>query len=233
MKKIYFNRHLESSESIYQSPSPAINELPEWYKKMDSFYDNNNKLSFNNGELNQTIKRCVPVRDSLGLGYLLKLQSDIFVKQEDGLTPKFDWIISEKQVTEHSKEQLQGFPVPHEHFPVPYKWMNWKLIKTPPGYSTMFVHPLHRYDLPFTTLSGVVDTDKHNDLCIHFPFFIKNGFNGIIEKNTPIVQLIPFKRDSWKMIEGEPIDQNIGLQKHDSKLINFYKNNSWTRKEFK
>jgi hypothetical protein len=47
------------------------------------------------------------------------------------------------------------------------------------------------------TLTGVVDTDAY-PLVVLFPFMMKNTFEGVIEKGTPVVQIIPFKREDWK-----------------------------------
>jgi hypothetical protein len=33
---------------------------------------------------------------------------------------------------------------------------------------------------------------------INSPFIIKSGFEGIIEKGTPMFQVIPFKRADWQ-----------------------------------
>ena len=79
-----------------------------------------------------------------------------------------------------------------------YKWTNHFYLKTPKGYSTLFVHPLNRTDLPFYSLNAVVDTDDF-PLTVQFPFLIKKDFNGLIPAGTPIMQAIPFKRDDWKM----------------------------------
>ena len=50
-------------------------------------------------------------------------------------------------------------------------------------------------------LPGIVDTDR-SPQPINFPFFIKKNFVGTIEVGTPVVQLIPFKRDDWKSGTG-------------------------------
>ena len=71
------------------------------------------------------------------------------------------------------------------------------MIKTPPGYSVLFTHPMNWHYLPFYSLSGVVDTDTYT-MPVLFPFMMKNNFEGIIPKGTPVIQIIPFKRDDWK-----------------------------------
>ena len=63
-------------------------------------------------------------------------------------------------------------------------------IKLPKDYSLLFLSPINRFDLPFLSITGIVDCDMYTGT-VHFPFFIKNSFTGIIEKGTPIVQIIP------------------------------------------
>jgi len=81
------------------------------------------------------------------------------------------------------------------------KWHNPWGIKTPPGYSCLFVQPLHRESV-FTIMPGIVDTDTYNNP-VNFPFVLNDTkFQGIIPAGTPIAQVIPFKRDSWRMSLG-------------------------------
>ena len=78
----------------------------------------------------------------------------------------------------------------------PMKFHNYWTIETPPGWSCLFIPPINRPDQRFEIASGVVDTDQYKTL-IHFPFFATVG-DGVyvIEKGTPIAQVIPFRRDS-------------------------------------
>jgi hypothetical protein len=54
----------------------------------------------------------------------------------------------------------------------------------------------------FSIMPGIVDTDTFPNE-INFPIVINGDkypvLETIIEKGTPYVQIIPFKRDSWKM----------------------------------
>jgi hypothetical protein len=87
--------------------------------------------------------------------------------------------------------------------------------------------------LPFTTITGFVDSDIYN-LPIQFPFFIKKGFTGIIEAGTPIAQMIPIKRNNWKIeVKKENSEKfNILSEKYLSTIKRSYKNNFWFRKKY-
>jgi hypothetical protein len=83
-------------------------------------------------------------------------------------------------------------------------------------------------------MNGFIDTDKFPNR-LYFPFFLKDGFVGIIPEGTPIAQIIPIKRDSWiseKALykEGtEFVFENI----MKINLIRGYKNKFWSKKEYK
>ena len=70
----------------------------------------------------------------------------------------------------------------------------------------------------------MVDTDKY-PIPVHFPFLLKKNFEGLIKQGTPIIQVIPFKRESWKSSYSF-LKQNEHLYRHDKtigkNLINNY-----------
>lgn len=175
------------SENInidFLPPIPAGREIPEWYKSIPSVREND-----------LTIKKCVPVLDGFSTGYLFRTSVDVMYDSE---TQRFLDNGIESQITSHGDFQIDGMELDSSLSPHPYKWINKFLWQTPKGYSTLFVHPLNRTDLPFQSISAVVDTDDF-PLSVQFPFFIKKDFNGLIPAGTPIIQAIPFKRDDWKL----------------------------------
>jgi hypothetical protein len=115
------------------------------------------------------------------------------------------------------------------------KWHNPWAIRTPKGYSTLFVQPFHRESL-FTILPGIVDTDLYLPT-VNFPFVINDpDFEGLIPEKTPIAQVIPIKRDSWKMSIGDEKDiEDLLLvrRKLQTKLFDRYKKFFWSKKEYK
>ena len=62
----------------------------------------------------------------------------------------------------------------------------------------MFTHPANRFDLPFTTLTGMVDCDRYHDAWINVPAHWHDvTFTGVLPKGTPVAQCFPIKRESW------------------------------------
>ena len=78
-----------------------------------------------------------------------------------------------------------------------------------------------------------MDTDRWGDAGNH-PFLIKEGWEGIIEKGTPIIQIIPFKRENWQSQEDYRVFQigEANATQSKSKLYGWYKQNSWNKKTF-
>jgi hypothetical protein len=75
-------------------------------------------------------------------------------------------------------------------------------------------------------MEGVVDTDTYN-APVNFPFVLKNvNFEGLIPAGTPIAQVIPFKREEWKMQIGTEKDlekQSDSIKGLRSKMFDSYK----------
>lgn len=217
------------------SPEPAVRHLPEWYKQKSPFVDGGKKLIANpDRTMNVTIKWCNPFGDALGAGYFLLLENDIQVKTVNE-EPEFVWFRGgDDLITAHSKKQISHELIPKGYSSEPWKFKNFWSIRTPPGYSVLFTHPLNRTELPFITLSGVVDTDDYNQP-VNFPFVIRKDFEGIIEAGTPIAQVIPFRRESWKA-EVKEYDQKL-INKINAdftrKIARVYKTNYWKKKEWK
>ena len=111
------------------------------------------------------------------------------------------------------------------------------MIKTPPGYSCLFVPPLNNADDRFSIIAGIVDTDTFTQE-INFPFVINGDkypvLDTVVKMGTPYVQVIPFKRESWKMEIGESKQyRTLELFKFHQKYIHKYKNWFWRKKSWK
>jgi len=69
--------------------------------------------------------------------------------------------------------------------------------ETPPAFAPV-THPVNRFDLPFTTLTGLVDTDLYRMISSTFRRSGEiPGFQGVLPKGTPVAQCLPVKRDLW------------------------------------
>lgn len=230
VKKISFALDNKEVESFVVYPEPAIKNLPEWYKAMQPY--EGGKFSLHNFNASSTVKKCIPFLDAISAGYYIFLNCDIYV--DEG--PYFNWLVNvptwQPVSASHDDFQMKEFDFGNQYSPHIFKWMNPFFIKTPKGYSTHIFSPANIVNSPFYTLSGVVDTDKFN-VPIHFPFLINKDFTGIIKRGTPIAQVVPFKRDDWKMSyheEKTPVKERSLL--NFSTITNQYKKNFWSRKRY-
>jgi len=233
--KIKFYAWESNQNNALLPPKPAVSALPEWYKTKKPLQDADKKFRFApDGSKNTTVKWCNPFGDALGAGYFIFLENDLQVNNDNGVQ-SLSWLRGGKDyVGQHSLGQISDQLIPKNYSEQPWKFTNYWGIETPTGYSTLFVHPLNRPELPFIVLSGVVDTDSYRKP-VHFPFLLRKDFEGIIESGTPIAQVIPFKRESW---ESEIVDYDpkkvveIGSPSN-RKIFRVYKNLHWKRKEYK
>lgn len=219
-----------SNNNEIDKPQPASQFVPDWYKKMSS-YTNGKKVPIDSGS-NGTVKKCMPVFDAITAGYIITSSADLYVEQIDG-EPYYRWAAMDL-IAFHSTFQTPGHPFKKSDDDTPKFINNWA-IKTPKGYSCLFVNPMHR-DLPFTILPGIVDTDSYLRN-VNFPFVLNDlTWEGLIPAGTPIAQVIPFKRESWKMEFGTKKTNQETLGQMDKMSLVFwdrYKRFWWQRKEYK
>jgi len=194
------------SEWKYVDPIvPASHALPQWYKDMTPDIPGNHSISRSR---DGTIKACPAMFDNMAQGYILPLWTDIYVEPSgefiDGKSiPRFAWTkgieITHPFLSVGSKQQTAGMPSADA---IPSPWLRLEspwLISTPKGYSTLFIPPFGNADILFEPISGIVHTDI-------FSTYIKlltlwkgpEDFQGVIKAGTPMVQMIPFKRESFQ-----------------------------------
>lgn len=183
-------RCAEEDFGVIAEPIPAKQFLPDWFRKIPPVHKQH--VTVNDNGL--TIKRCMPFLDAMTAGWLLPLAATVRLEIKDGgQTVTAGWDFDKVMVSNHNAHQVAGNPA--EPRP-PCKFHNYWTIATPPGWSCLFVPPLNRAQPLVQALCGVVDTDTYQSL-IHFPFFATGGDGvHVIEKGTPLVQVIPFRRDA-------------------------------------
>jgi hypothetical protein len=226
-----------SNASLCINIERASSHIPDWYKASKQKIkglENFSLIPNNPAATTSTYKKCSPFLDALSNGYIFYLSQDIeVIKKDDGSAYILWRQNSLDPITWHDKDQWEGLEYPENCHDFVYKWQNYFNIKTPKKYSTLFTHPHNRFDLPFYTLSGVVDTDKYN-LAVHFPFFLKKDFTGVIKAGTPVVQITFFKREHWikniKKYNKKFIEKEIF--KFFSTIQRPYKNLIWQKKQY-
>lgn len=210
---------------VIAEPLPAKSVLPNWFKKLPAI-DPTHVTAVNNG---LTAKRCMPFLDALTTGWILPLAATVRLEiTEEGRSVEAGWEIDRVMVSNHAMHQIAGNP--REPRP-PCKFHNYWTIKTPPGWSCLFVAPLNRSNGVVEVVSGVVDTDTYHSL-INFPF-IATAPDGVytLERGTPIVQIIPFRRDTTAItgvVRAETADEG---RTRDRILTQTLAQEGWYRRE--
>lgn len=191
-------------------PKPAPATLPDWLKTMPSEVP----APSLGGEAVRTFKHCPPILDALSTGLLIPLACDVTVKDS---ALHWEWeppILEDAQITRaplglHVPEQATGAPFTLAVNAV-VKFMNFWTLSVPDGFCLLFTHPLNREDLPFRSLSGIVDCDRFGDGYVHFPaLWTDPGFEGTLPMGTPVAQVFAIPRDGQTVDIGVMSDDEI------------------------
>ncbi len=181
---------------ILPRPVPARRGLPDWLKAMAKTAPSADAA----GEI-RTVKQCPPFVDAMGFGFLVPLATDLHVERGQF---RWDWDLPASTVGRYTRspiafhliEQTAGSPLYAEDASI-IKFNNFWTVELPPGHSLLCTHPFNRMELPFRTLTGLVDVDLYKDAFIQYPaVWLDPAFSGVVPKGTPIAQCIPVPRQA-------------------------------------
>lgn len=191
-----------------EPPIAAVTALPDWFRAIPRFHYGEKAMRTTETWHNLTVRHCMPFLDALSSGYLMRTWTDILITRDDD---RLQIQFGDDQTTAMLGPQLLYQEHFEAHVPAPlgytrfqFAWQTYWRIKTPPGVSCLFTHPLDRTDLPFVTLSGITDTDRWGGSDV-LNVSLKDDFTGVIPAGTPFVQMIPFYRTEWESeVKNEP-----------------------------
>lgn len=237
-KKIVFKAQEEHAQFISPAPKPASNIVPDWYKKARNYSNGENSFekAIKNKPVASTFKMCTPLIDTFTSGYLVTLPATVYViniGKDGSYVPDISWAVSWEVLDSMENNTHSNYPVPVGFNQKMFRWFFDFKIETPAGYSCWIMHPSHRWDLPFLTINGFVDTDKHPNRLL-LPFFIREGFEGFIEEGTPIAQIIPIKRENWRSEKKDRTADDDFMIMNATKInyIRTYKERYWSKKKY-
>ena len=173
----------------FPPPYPAKEHLPDWLKAMPM-----DRVGMGGpGPYDGTVKRCPPFLEAMTAGYIIPLPCEVYFAVD--ASGKFTAKAPHDLISSHGYAQYQGAPFEKK---MVLKFRNPWIVRTPPGYSCMFTAPINRYEIPFTPLTGVVETDTYyNEVNIPTLCHLKLGSSITLPAGTPIFQVIPFQREEW------------------------------------
>ena len=215
-----FTESQPNLKSIVSSPMPSKNTVPDWYKKIRPNKERPN------------VKACAPFLDALTSGYTQVTWADIEITSENE-TPK---IAISSDIRLINRREVPSVPTTDEYYQIEFTWLRHWVPLLPDGYSAIITHPLNRLDLPFTTISAIVDFDTSLPIAIgQVPFYLKKNFTGTIPAGTPMFQMFPMLRENWEAIVKD-FDPEIAA-KDNEYIRSFngpspYKSQMWHKKEY-
>lgn len=195
--KIKFIAGTRHVYEVREKPVPATQLIPDWWKNMPVHASANGKFDLNPAP-SVTAKKCFPMLDAITAGYIATLWSDLLVSKDANGQMSIKWVTEEPVIDAWTPNQISSYEIPEGYGNMVFKYMHGWIIETPKGYSSIITHPIGYPNIPIRTLTGIIDSDSLQTHA-NAPFVIKEGFEGVIPKGTPMFQVIPFKRDDWEM----------------------------------
>jgi hypothetical protein len=210
-------------------PVPAKKHIPDWFKSTTSVKVNNmhdsKRLNF---------KHCMPFTDAFLTGYIVETPTDISVERVPGSSPKITFNQDHQILSIRDVKNVGNIKIPDYCYDIHFIFIHTMHVQTPKGYSLLITQPLNRLDLPFIALSGIVDADLEPLRPGAYPVFLRKDFEGIIPKGSPILQVVPFKRESWESSADSSLLKTFpkAIYAMNSVFTGWYKNSGWFRKEY-
>ena len=226
---------------VLKHPVPANKAMPDWFKKLKPQVEGTDKSDAG------TVKRCMPVMDAVSQGFIIPLWADLKIKVDKDEEspgdlkvwvsfPEIDLFQGGNLLETHAWDQV-GNACDLKKFAlgkVLMKFVNPWVIETPKGYSVQLKNPSNNWSTNISLIEGVVDTDEYYNP-INLPFVWTGDEIGefIIPAGTPLVHVIPFKRQTYKM-KVRRLDPNrltlVG-NKLKTKFIDRYKTLFWHKRK--
>lgn len=203
LKNLWSNKIIEfychpNLEGVIPEPRAARKDLPDWFKDLSPVCgEDDERDSF--GNRNMSAKRCLPLLDGMSLGFTIPLCVDVHIRSNHNnsqirvINPEGGIIGCEF----HDSSQVGGSSGIKKNHGNPLKFINHWIIKTAPGWSTLFVPPLNHVNDVFTCLSALVDTDRYPKI-VNFPALLNiTDADEHIPAGTPLITAIPINRKAF------------------------------------
>ena len=191
-------------------PVPARSALPDWLRAMAP-----RTASAVHGREIRTVKQCPPFVDAMRHGFMLVLPCDVAVAP--GMQFSWNWPLPDLSVQGHPHaplsfhvpEQIAGSPLAHGTRSA-LKFNSFWTIELEDGWSLLAMHPVNRDDLPFRTVTGIVDADRFNEVGINFPaVWLDEEFSGVLPRGLPIAQCCVVPRAAPELAFEAMSDERI------------------------
>jgi hypothetical protein len=180
-------------------PVLARRRLPDWLKSMPA-----EAHSLMHDANVRTVKQCPPFIDAMSAGFMILLPCEVTFSAG---AFSWNWEIPVPSVpgypraplSFHAAAQVLGTPL-SDGMTNLIKFTSFWTIELPSGWSLLATHPFNRDDLPFRTLSGLVDSDMFHQVGILFPArWLNPQSDCVLPAGTPVAQCIPVRREELEL----------------------------------
>lgn len=176
-------------------PKPATKYIPDWFKNIPIF---------DNITGPKTVRQCPSFPDFFSSGYVIPMWMDSILSYDKVLdrwskehAPVVDWAFhGNQQFLDYTEARLFGKESSFV-FKTECPWM----IITSPGYSVLQLPMFYHFNKEWSVLPGIIDTDIHHEVNQQV-LYHGNGEKVLIERGTPFVMYIPYKREDFNLISS-------------------------------
>lgn len=218
-------------EGSIPEPQSAIKRFPQWFSQLKSpskksrcpfgFKSKDNLYDIELKDVNTTIKNCLGIQDFLKTGYIIPSWCHFIFREDVNGGMYINWVESPFPTSYHAHhldtfKDIKNPPNYDSFHKIETPW----IIKTGKGVSCLITHPVWHRNNIFTTSTGIFHTDVSP---LNIPWIFEynqkinsglsldreDGFNSniqVIEKDEPIMLIIPFLRKEFKS-KVEYVDQ--------------------------
>jgi len=191
VKTIFVSKYNNIQEIT--KPEYSKNNIPKWFKNLPIVKSNaSDKL------IKPNSKSCPSFISIYKEGYIIKAPCDILLKVDGD---KWEWNTPSTMfnIEIHEDEQLLDYLPRNHNIKKVFKLIYPFSIITPKGYSVRQVPIYYDFNSDWEVAYGVYDTDRLHD--INPQILYKSDKKEIlIKQHTPLMQLVPFKRENNTMI---------------------------------
>jgi hypothetical protein len=210
-------------------PKPAHHFLPDWWKKTPLFDPDLNNSIANTTSQKRTIRKCPALHEYLSQGVIIPMWCDVYLAVDKNnkwswKTPnsKYTWGVHEKnQFLDHSPNWVA------DSISAVFKANCPWYIKTSQDCAVYQMPLFYHFNKNYTVMPATIQTDVHHEIHQQVLFHSKES-EIIIERGTPFVAYIPYKREEFILEiktggEQEQKELAVSNANYSTKFTNGYK----------
>ena len=191
-------------------PQPANRFIPGWFKDAPSL----------DGNSLPTVKKCPAFSDVFSQGYIIPMWSDVRL-YADGDNWRWETPSKDFLWEAHSNDLFLEYTPSwvKDEISIVFKPNSPWRVKTPTGYSMRIMPLFYHFNRNYTALPGDIRTDIYHILNPAIMFHTKEK-EVIIERGTPFVWVVPYKREDYTYSITEQTEELRKIESFSNRHIN-------------